>query len=127
MTVTNDYFNCKRHMVCTEKWLGHGCIPGSNFGKASFERLWEGTGYAHPSKDCYPRVYERKMPETQKKVNYRTKVVECEDCLNLYYQDCGGISHEDYIDVSEKVWFRKMFNERRECELTTAGVKLFLR
>ena len=44
-----------------------------------------------------------------------------------YRKDCGGILNEDYKGISEKIWFCKLCNERREWELTMTDVKLFLR
>ena len=66
------------------------------------------------------------MSKCNRSVPFRTKAVECEDSLNWYHKDCGGILDEDYKGISEKVWFCKLCNEKRDCELMTIGVKLFL-
>ena len=49
--------------------------------------------------------------------------MECKDCSIWYHKDCGDISDEGYKDISEKNWFCKLCNEKRECELTMTGVK----
>ena len=61
------------------------------------------------------------------RVTFTTKAVEYEGCLKWYHRDCGGVSDDDYKGISKKNLFRKSCYERRECELTIAGVKLFLR
>ena len=50
-----------------------------------------------------------KCPKYDRSRTFITKAVERED--------------EDYKGISEKVWFCKLCNERRECELTMTGVK----
>ena len=42
-------------------------------------------------------------PRCQKKVTYRTKMVECEACLNWYHLRCGNILESEYADIAEIV------------------------
>ena len=48
-----------------------------------------------------------KCPKYNRSRTFITKAVECEDCLNWYCKDCVGTSDEDYIGISENVWFCK--------------------
>ena len=57
------------------------------------------------------------MPKMQKKGDFKNRGSAVKDCLNWYLKDCGGISDEEYKGISEKVWFRKLCNGRRESEL----------
>ena len=79
-----------------------------------------------PQKINNPEDVNRKRPKCKRRVTLRTKAVEYDGCLNRCHKECDGFLDEDYRGTSEKVWFCKLRNARRDFELTIAGVKFFL-
>ena len=60
------------------------------------------------------------------KVMYRSKISECECCLNWYHVKCGDISDDEYRIISKTVWYCIKCIEIREKNKSVQQAKCYL-
>ena len=92
MAVSNGHFKCN-DPTCVQK-VGFASAASMavilrNFWLKDYEKV---LAIDNPQKINIPEDMNVKCPKCNARVTFETKAVECEDCLNWYHKDCGGIS-----------------------------------
>ena len=127
MAVIQVHFKCKETCYVQK----NGLAMGASFA-VILAKLWLKQYETALLRDipeiCLP-VKDLKgiCPESNKRVSYESKGIECECCLNWYPVKFGEISDDEYQNISETVWYCRKSIAIREKNKSVQQAKLFLR
>ena len=99
MSVSNVHFKCNDTWCVQKDGLAMGASRAvilANLWLKNYEKI---LAMDIPPKIVILEDMNGKCSKCNRRLTFRIKAVECEDCLNRYHKGCGGFSEEDYKGI----------------------------